>query len=100
MSIARPERAGTRLCRRGTSIRSRVDPGRSQRRRAVTARPGTLNVCNRRFEPTHRPFGHYRPVVPESPHIRVYIPAYPGRFQHIWWAARFAFYLQMVDLGH
>jgi hypothetical protein len=38
--------------------------------------------------------------VPESPHIRVYIPAYPPRFRRLWHAACFAFYLQIDSLGN
>jgi hypothetical protein len=33
------------------------------------------------FEPSTTDVGHYWPFVPESPHIRVYIRAYPARIR-------------------
>jgi hypothetical protein len=38
----------------------------------------------RRFEPHLARIGHYWRFVPESPHIRVYIGAYPPEHRTVW----------------
>jgi hypothetical protein len=44
--------------------------------------------------------GHYWPFVPESPHIRVYIAAYPARSRPAWRTTYFRFCLQIDGLGN
>ena len=45
-------------------------------------------------------FGHYWPFVPESPHIRVDIAAYPARSRPAWRTTYFYFCLQTDGLGN
>jgi hypothetical protein len=46
-----------------------------------------------------RSLGHYWRFVPESPHIRVYIRAYPPEYRPVRRTTRFRFYLQIAGLG-
>jgi hypothetical protein len=52
------------------------------------------------FEPHTARIGHYWPFVPESPHIRAYIGAYPARSRPAWRTTYFHFYLQIDGLGN
>jgi hypothetical protein len=42
------------------------------------------------------PLGHYWQFVPESPHIHVYIRAYPQEYRPAWQSTRFGFSLQTI----
>jgi hypothetical protein len=59
-----------------------------------------LPLDETRFEPHVGQIGHYWPFVPESAHIRVYIPAYPPRYRPVWGTTWFGFYLQFIGLGN